>query len=242
MKRILFLFISLLSMCAFAQNPPHLKFEQPIIHLGNFKSKAGIIRLSFKFKNVDNKPVTILDVHVQCGCTQAEFPKQPIAVGDSGVVKVDFDPQNLIGDQSRSLTVVSTNGNYKKFNTLTIDGHVIDGPAMEELLYPEEFGPALRADMKSVGVGYLTLGTTRTVSILQLYNRSGHDIHLQTKTSNKHIIVKVPHLLSAEQTVKMSVTVKTRGLSVGALNEKVYLCVDGKEIETPIQIIGFVSK
>lgn len=242
MKRLLLFFIFLLSVCAYAQNPPHLKFEQPMLHLGNFKSKAGIIHLNFKFKNVDKKPVMILDVHAQCGCTQAKFPLQPIAVGDSGEVKVDFDPHNLFGDQSRSLVVVSTNGDYKKFNTLTIDGHITDGPTREELFYPVVLCPSLRSNMASVGTGRLISNETNTISILQLYNNSKRDILLQAKTSNEHITINIPPRLSPSEMAIMKVTIKTRGMPLGLIHEKVYLYVDGVMIAEPIKVEGLVEK
>lgn len=49
------------------------------------------ITAEFVFKNPGMMPLMITDVKPSCGCTVADFPKEPIMSGKGGVIKVTFD-------------------------------------------------------------------------------------------------------------------------------------------------------
>lgn len=63
--------------------------------------------LSFRFKNSGNKPLVIEDVRPTCGCTVAEFPRQPIAPGQEGEITGEFDSNGREGLQRKHITVRS---------------------------------------------------------------------------------------------------------------------------------------
>jgi len=65
------------------------------------------MEVSFRFKNVGDKPLVIERVQPSCGCTVADAPKEPIAPGKEGVVKGVFDSNGKVGPNHKTLTVIA---------------------------------------------------------------------------------------------------------------------------------------
>jgi hypothetical protein len=77
----------------------------------------------FKFTNTSNNPLTISNARGSCGCTVPEWPKEPIAPGEKGEIKVKFDSKGKKGVQSKTVTLTA---NTIPGNTiLTIKSDVI---------------------------------------------------------------------------------------------------------------------
>ncbi len=80
-----------LSVSAQAKKYPEIKFEKTTIDLGVFSQDEPIRKCVFKFTNVGKAPLIINYVHPSCGCTDAQYPKEPIAPGASGEISVTYD-------------------------------------------------------------------------------------------------------------------------------------------------------
>ena len=75
----------------------------------------------FKFTNKGKEPLILSNVTSSCGCTVPQWPKEPIAPGKSGSIKVKYDT-NRIGMINKTITV---NANAINANiVLTIKGTV----------------------------------------------------------------------------------------------------------------------
>jgi hypothetical protein len=61
----------------------------------------------FAFKNTGNKPLIIESAKASCGCTVAEYTKEPVAPGGSGEVKATFDSKGKMGLQEKSVYVMA---------------------------------------------------------------------------------------------------------------------------------------
>ena len=61
----------------------------------------------FLFSNTGNSPLTIKEVKGSCHCVQGKWPDHAINPGDSAVISVDFDPEEVVGLFIRTLTVRS---------------------------------------------------------------------------------------------------------------------------------------
>ncbi len=61
----------------------------------------------FEFENSGTEPLILSDVRTTCGCTAPEWPREPIAPGASGAVKVVFNSVGKIGVQNKVITVMS---------------------------------------------------------------------------------------------------------------------------------------
>ncbi len=84
--------------------------------------QGEIVSYTFHFTNVGNLPLIISEVGSSCGCTVGDYPRQPIAPGESGDIKVTYNSKGHHGFQSRSLTVMSNTNPAK--TTLRIKGMV----------------------------------------------------------------------------------------------------------------------
>lgn len=60
----------------------------------------------FGFKNVGNEPLMLTNVRSSCGCTIPQWPREPIAPGETASIKVKYDTRR-IGSFSKSITVTS---------------------------------------------------------------------------------------------------------------------------------------
>lgn len=110
MKRILPTMAAMLlfAFCGYAQKNTknaEISFDQNMYDFGTV-ANGETARHDFKFINTGKKPLTISDVKAQCACTTAEWPKEPIEGGQSGIITVIYDTQ-ISGMVAKKLTVVS---------------------------------------------------------------------------------------------------------------------------------------
>lgn len=70
------------------------------------KMKEGeTLNVSFKFKNVGDKPLVISQVTAGCGCTIPEQPTKPYAPGETGEIKASFNSSGKVGANSKPVNV-----------------------------------------------------------------------------------------------------------------------------------------
>jgi hypothetical protein len=100
---------------------PVITFESLVMDYGTIAHNADGYR-EFKFKNTGKEDLLISTCAGSCGCTVPECPKEVIAPGKSGVIKVKY-ATNRVGQFTKTVTVNSnaTNGTI----TLTIMGNVL---------------------------------------------------------------------------------------------------------------------
>ena len=77
----------------------------------------------FEFTNTSSNPLTISNAKGSCGCTVPEWPKEPIAPGEKGEIKVKYDSKGKKGLQNKTVTLNTT---------LTIKADVIKTEDEEE--------------------------------------------------------------------------------------------------------------
>ncbi|NLA23511.1 MAG: DUF1573 domain-containing protein [Bacteroidales bacterium] len=110
MKRIIFL--SLIFCFAgikviTAQNEPakpvDIIFEKTIIDLGEIKHGEDAIAV-FIYKNTSKKPLALTNVRATCGCTVAEWSKEPVKRRKKGTITVNYDSRR-VGAFNKSIRV-----------------------------------------------------------------------------------------------------------------------------------------
>ena len=80
-----------------------------------FHEDGEIVSHVFKFTNTGEAPLVISKATAACGCTVPQWPKQPIPVGGSGEIKVQFDSSNKPGMQNKVVTITAnTESKVKK--------------------------------------------------------------------------------------------------------------------------------
>ena len=120
MKQFLLAFFMLVTSIAMAQSP---------IQFANTKHSFGKITQNipqsyiFTFKNVSLKPLVVEVATAECGCTTPEYPKEPIAKGKEGKIKVTYNAA-AAGAFSKKVTVKFAGTDEP--TTLTIEGVVVE--------------------------------------------------------------------------------------------------------------------
>lgn len=83
---------------------PAFKFERMEYDFGQIR-EGDKVAYTYKFQNTGQAPLIIQGVQPTCGCTAPDWSKEPIPVGGSGFVKVEFDSNGKQGIQNKTVTV-----------------------------------------------------------------------------------------------------------------------------------------
>jgi hypothetical protein len=89
----------------------------------NKVTDGEVVEYSFRFKNTGTKPLIVTNASAQCGCTVPEKPEKPIAVGDTGFIKVKFNSTGRVGNVHKTITV--TSNAEPAFPDLLLKGDVV---------------------------------------------------------------------------------------------------------------------
>jgi hypothetical protein len=131
MKKVLFtmtlLFVAVFTMNNVAaqdakiESGAKIEFEKDVHDYGTIK-QHGNGAYEFKFKNTGSEPLMISNAKGSCGCTVPEWPREPIAPGESATIKVKYDTKR-VGPFSKSVTIQS-NAVNDATKTIRIKGNV----------------------------------------------------------------------------------------------------------------------
>ena len=61
----------------------------------------------FKFTNTGKEPLVITNAVGSCGCTVPDYPKHPIAPGETGELRIEYKPGMQEGQQNKTVTVTA---------------------------------------------------------------------------------------------------------------------------------------
>ncbi len=130
MKKIAFVIALLftVSAVAFAQTASKaatsktsaFKWEKTTHEFGAI-AQGKPVTAEFKFTNSGTAPLIISAAQGSCGCTVADYTKEPVAPGKTGIVKATFNAAAM-GPFTKTVTLTSNAGTTPV--TLTIKGEV----------------------------------------------------------------------------------------------------------------------
>lgn len=71
-------------------------------------TKGQEIEIVYNFKNSGDKPLVISSVTPGCGCTVADYPKQPLTPGETGKIRAKFSSKGqAAGTQHKHISVLA---------------------------------------------------------------------------------------------------------------------------------------
>ncbi|MBC5774485.1 DUF1573 domain-containing protein [Pontibacter sp. KCTC 32443] len=85
-------------------NAPVITFKETVYDFGTVK-QGEVVNHTFTFTNTGKEPLIIENASASCGCTVPEWTKTPIAPGETGEVKVQFNSTGKAGQQSPMVTI-----------------------------------------------------------------------------------------------------------------------------------------
>lgn len=100
---------------------PVMTFETTEIDYGVIEQNAEPYR-QFHFTNTGDAPLVITNAKGSCGCTVPEWSKEPVAPGESSVIKVRY-ATNRIGKFQKTVTL--TTNDTEGQHVLKIKGEVL---------------------------------------------------------------------------------------------------------------------
>ncbi|MBR9998530.1 MAG: DUF1573 domain-containing protein [Cyclobacteriaceae bacterium] len=101
---LIVLFISYSTVFAQFQSPD-FKWTKTTHEFGKIKHKSPV-SIEFEFTNKGQAPLVISEVEGSCGCTVAEYTRDPILPGKKGKVRTTFDAAAL-GKFHKTIKVVA---------------------------------------------------------------------------------------------------------------------------------------
>jgi hypothetical protein len=130
--KILILSLTIISFFPISLNAQNAKtlendsiiFDKSIHDYGTIEKGSDGISV-FTFTNKGQKPLVLNNVRASCGCTVPEWPRQPVAPGETGEIKVKYNT-NINGNFNKSISVHSNAAN--SVVTLRVKGSVAQTP------------------------------------------------------------------------------------------------------------------
>ncbi|MEJ8802492.1 DUF1573 domain-containing protein [Pontibacter sp. H249] len=87
-----------------SENAPVISFAETSYDFGTVK-QGEVVEHTFKFTNTGKSPLIIESATATCGCTVPKSPDMPIAPGETGEIKVNFNSTGKAGMQAPVITV-----------------------------------------------------------------------------------------------------------------------------------------
>jgi hypothetical protein len=70
-------------------------------------NEGDVVEHKFAFTNTGKAPLVIVSAKGSCGCTVPEWPKDPIAPGDTGEMLVKFNSNGKPNQQTKQVTITA---------------------------------------------------------------------------------------------------------------------------------------
>ncbi len=163
------------------------KWMSKVHDFGAFDENLGTVYCEFKLVNTGTEPMAITGVRANCGCTRPEYSKEPVAPGDTAVIRVGFDPKGRPGRFSKRINVDCSADPTR--SVLTITGTVIGSSNTLRSRYPVEVGP-VRMRTSTIAYGKVLKGETMG-QYIDAYNASSDTLRPRVEGAPKHIKVIV---------------------------------------------------
>ena len=123
MKKIIFLCLLGLFFISLLYSKPEISFSEKSFDFGEVLATNGKLHHKFVFTNVGDEPLKIEQVKSSWGCTITSRSTGLINPGDSGFVKVTFNPNNRRGKFHKSVNIFTNT--KPKIIKLDVSGIII---------------------------------------------------------------------------------------------------------------------
>ena len=188
---------------------PTFVYDERVHDFGTIEESKGKVSHTFTFTNKSSAPVSITDVRLWCGCTEAQFSKQPIRPGEKAEVTLTFNPAYRPGNFSKEAVVLLNGG--KNFTRIWVKGSVIpmQHPVSED--HPYYLGEGLYVSQQVLPFGAIKPGCTDSLRLL-IANGSNHDMTVEFIRQPDNRLLQMPEklLLKAGERKKLYAKYKAR--------------------------------
>jgi hypothetical protein len=106
-----------------------IEWEDTLRNFGTVRIGDTVVA-RFGFKNSGDKALFVVYAHSSCGCAVVKYPEEAILPGEKGEISATFKNKYQPGFVHQTI-IVTTNTIKKRYQTLSFEGQVADGPAGE---------------------------------------------------------------------------------------------------------------
>ncbi len=240
MKRYLVLIYliicALATPSAFSQQ---LSFESTSFNFGTIAEAGGDVSHAFKYKNESEKPIVIITSQTSCGCTTPEYTRRPITPGQSGEVKITYDPMYRPGRFAKEVKIITSASNTPL--VLTILGDVTEREKSVEEEYPFEMGSGLRIGSNYYALSQVEQGAVKEAQVSYI-NTSDKTISLAVRevTKSGYLYIKAPKSIAPGEKGSFAVgySLKSDKPYYGSLADTFQVVVNDNPARYEVKISG----
>lgn len=91
---------------------PVISFDKKIWDFGTI-TDGEVVEHTFRFTNTGTNDLIISNASASCGCTIPEWPKEPIAPGEKGEIKVEFNSNGKKDMVTKDITILANTNPVK---------------------------------------------------------------------------------------------------------------------------------
>ena len=205
---------------------------------GTFHEQDGKVTCTMRVVNTGDSSLLITRVRSSCGCTATEYTHAPLQPGDTGCVKLTYNPMSRPGEFSKDVHVF-TNGQPAR-SMLTIKGNVIPCPSTVDDEYPVAVG-SLRLNGATLPLGEIVRPQGR-MAYLSGYNASTDTMVVTTSRSPRHIVPKaVPDTVPPGAVTTLTLFYDSKQAPLWGLNVDSLLVMAEPLGDNPTALSGFTQ-
>lgn len=237
MKWLFVIVFSLVSLFSTAQKKEsQLKIEPDKVDLGVIKEEDGVVKVKFKITNISKKPYILNYSYTSCGCVSSKISKEPLLMGASREITVEFNPARRPGVFNKEILLISNN--KKTSDALLLSGEVIPRAKSIAELYPIKAPDGLQLSSDNFPFGILSQNEKHT-GVVNLFNNSKEEISLKVVSTGDPLgsAELTTTLLKPKKECQLQFTYNLLGnKKYGELSNQLELFVNGKKWDHAISV------
>ncbi len=141
---------------------------------GAFDENVGTVYCEFYLVNEGAEPLAIISARANCGCTRPEYSTDPVAPGDTAVIRVGYNPEGRPGKFMKQIRVDCDSDPMR--TALTIHGTVIGASNTLRTRFPVNVGESgVKLRTTTIPYGKVYAGET-TGQYIEGYNATSDSI------------------------------------------------------------------
>jgi len=106
-----------------------MSFDETSFDFGSVDEGEKVAHI-YKFKNTGEEPLILSNAKGSCGCTVPVWPREPIAPGAEGEIKVEFNSKGKKGKRNQKVTITANTNPPQTF--IYLKGEVIPADGGEQ--------------------------------------------------------------------------------------------------------------
>ncbi len=209
---------------------------------GAFDENVGTVYCEFYLVNEGSEPLAIIAARANCGCTRPEYSTDPVAPGDTAVIRVGYNPTGRPGKFMKQVKVDCDTDPMR--TALTIKGTVIGASNTLRTRFPVAVGDSgVKLRTTSIPYGKVYAGET-TGQYIEGYNATADSIRPYVTGLPKRLNVVIqPEIVGPGEQFILSTVLHAPTDEWGAVTDAFVFHPDkGSAYEQKIETVAIVSE